>query len=341
MSAADAEPVLTVRNPSDLVCAVPYLLGFHPEASLVLVGLAAGQVVVTIRADLPDLAAPKGLESLDQAIAAMSRGGAMDFVGIVMDDTAVPRHAGDDLPWSGLASTVEAMVEGVDGVLGDLLLVAGGRYWSYLCRGAGCCPAEGTEVAGDASQIPAMATYAGLVALPGRESVERLLDPRPEHERDALLPAIDRAMAGVVAALRAGHERRVDRSDVRALFAAVRAAEDRPEGCADDPEVLARYGAALRRIAVRDAVWMALDGGRLHGDVLWRQLASRLPAPFDAAPLFLIGWTAWRQGSGALARIAAERCLDSDPGYSAADLLVAALASAVDPRAVPRLRKRG
>ena len=77
---------------------------------------------------------------------------------------------------------------------------------------------------------------------------------------------------------------------------------------------------------------MALDEGRLEGDRFWRHLARVLPPPYDAAPLFLVGWSAWRGGSGAFARIAADRALDSDPNYSAADLLLAALNNAVDPR---------
>lgn len=340
MSAADAEPILTVRGPADLVCAVPYLLGFHPEHSLVLVGMADGRVVVTVRADLPGLAGPSGLDSLDQAICAMFRGGAADFVGIVVDADAAPsRHPGvPSLPWAGLAAEVEAMVESAGGVVGDLLLVVGDRYWSYLCRGQGCCPPEGTAIVSEASPIPATATFAGLVALPGRGAVERLLDPAPSGDRERLRPAIDAAQEAARAALGAG-DGRADRGDVRALFAAARAAEGSLDGGEADPDVLARYAVALRRVAVRDSVWMAVDDGRLAGDDFWRHLAYVLPEPFDAAPLFLVGWSAWRRGSGALARIAAERCLDSDPGYTAADLLLAALSTAVDPRSMPKLRR--
>jgi hypothetical protein len=83
---------------------------------------------------------------------------------------------------------------------------------------------------------------------------------------------------------------------------------------------------------------MAVDDGRLDGRALWRDLGRRLPSPYDASPLFLFGWAAWRAGDGALAGIAAERAIASDPGYSAADLLLAALARGVDPRRLPRLR---
>jgi hypothetical protein len=100
----------------------------------------------------------------------------------------------------------------------------------------------------------------------------------------------------------------------------------------------ARSGVALQSHQVRDAIWMALDDGRLEGIELCVYLARRLPSPQNAAPLFLAARCAWREGNGALAGIAAEYLLTSDPGYSAADLLLAALARGIDPRTLPRLR---
>jgi hypothetical protein len=72
---------------------------------------------------------------------------------------------------------------------------------------------------------------------------------------------------------------------------------------------------------------------------LWRRLATSLPAPYDAAPLFLFGWASYRDGNGALARIAADRALDSDPYYTAADLILAALSQALDPHQLPRFTR--
>jgi hypothetical protein len=63
-----------------------------------------------------------------------------------------------------------------------------------------------------------------------------------------------------------------------------------------------------------------------------------LPSPYDAPPLFLFGWAAWRSGDGTLAGIAAERAVASDPNYSLADLLLAALSHGLDPRRFRKLR---
>src|SRR5215472_69399 len=52
---ADDASVLRVRNPGDLIEAIPYLLGFHPRDSLVIVGLVGTRVSITARVDLDDL----------------------------------------------------------------------------------------------------------------------------------------------------------------------------------------------------------------------------------------------------------------------------------------------
>ncbi|HEY8739311.1 MAG TPA: DUF4192 family protein, partial [Candidatus Dormibacteraeota bacterium] len=130
------------------------------------------------------------------------------------------------------------------------------------------------------------------------------------------------------------HDRYV-RVVTRALFAAHRAAQD---GEMPIDREAARYAIALQSYAVRDALWMAVDDDRLEGIELWVNLARRLPAPYNAAPLFLAAWRAYRDGNGAIGAIAAELALVADPGYSAAELLLAALARGIDPRTLPKLR---
>lgn len=329
----DNESVQTLRisGPADLLQAVPYLLGFHPSESLVLIGLVDGRLVVTVRLDLVDLAEP---DVLADALEAMCRGGTRTVVGAVYDGcpTTWP------LPWGGVRQMLsdECRREGCE--LADVLRVSDGRWWSYLCTSPECCPPEGTALPGSPSPFMAAATYAGLVALPDRESLSVQLEPLPEQVRAALEPTIgDYENAAVKAALE-GTGERTDRSAKRALFAAARAADESAPSTVITDEDAARFAVALSSIGMRDSVWMAVDDGRLDGRVLWREIARRVPSPYDAAPLFLYGWASWRAGNGALAGIAAQRAIDSDPTYSAADLLLAALARGLDPRRLPKLR---
>ncbi|MGI8762141.1 MAG: DUF4192 domain-containing protein [Jatrophihabitantaceae bacterium] len=335
----DAEPLPTLRlkAPGDLLQAIPYLLGFHPKASLVLVGLSAGALVVTVRVDLSDLAQA---DVLAETIAAMRRGAAEELIGAVYDDGAEPTRSGSALPWAGVAPAIDRECLRLGCELTAVLLVVGQRWWSYLCKDPTCCPQEGRPVSAGPSVVSAAATYAGMVALPDRETLAAVLDPQPEDVRAALFPLVaEEEDSAVRAVLDASAERR-ERAVKRAIFSAARDSEEPgwPGGVALDDATVARFAVALSGRPTRDAVWMAVDDGRLDGRALWRDLARRLPQPYDAAPLFLFGWASWRAGSGALAGIAADRAVASDPGYSAADLLLAALARGMDPRQLPKLR---
>lgn len=349
-STASDLPTLRVSGPGELLQAVPYLLGFHARDSVVLVGLDRGRVVVTARLDLGDA---ERAGRLEHTVAALCAGGAAELVGIIYGPP--PEEAGLAAvhPYLDLADLVHDAVCSVGAVLGDVLVVAGGRWWSLTCDVPQCCPPEGRELDLEASEVAAAATYAGLVALPDRAALEAVLVPPPDADRDTLLPALGTAEERATAAILEGRRDRERRSAKRAFFAAARHRAARsPSGGSPGPVApdarrsdaglsdadAVRFAVALRDIAVRDAVWMAIDGDRLDARELCLELALTLPSPYDAAPLFLYGWAAWRAGNGALAGIAAERAVASDPTYSAADLLLAALSRGLDPRAFPRLR---
>lgn len=330
---ATEDPVLRLGGPADLLQAVPYLLGFHPAASLVVVGLNGGRLIVTVRLDLADLADPR---VLPDAVDAVRRGGSRELVGVVYAECRPAAH--ERLPWHGVAEALENAAAATGCAVIDALLVSGGRWWSYSCAQTDCCPPEGRALPEQTTVIEAAATYAGLVALPDRAALAAVLEPLPEPQRERLSPLVEQYEQAAFQAALDGRAARYERSVKRALFAAARHADTAGVAAMLPDEEVARFGVALCGYPVRDSLWMAVDDGRVDGRPLWRELARRLPAPYDAAPLFLFGWCSWRAGSGAIAGIAAEQAVRSDPGYSAADLLLAALARGLDPGRLPRLR---
>lgn len=321
-------PTQHLHGIGELLQAVPYLLGFHPRDSLVVVGLAGRVLVVTARLDLADVPA-----SIDYTVEAMARGGCTALFAALY----APPPAGD---YDEVARVVSAAADAYRCRLLDVVLHDDGRWWSLDCPSLPCCPPEGRLVPLEPTAFTVAATVDGVVALPDRADVAAQLDPRPPAELAALEPALAEAEhAGVRAALD-GTLGRHERSVKRAIFAAARASDEAPEGGWPPPdgETVARFGAALSVTELRDAIWLAIDDGRLDGRVLWRELACRLPPPYSAAPLFLYGWASWRAGNATLAGMAAHRALSSDPGYGAGELLLAAVGHGMDPRRVPRLR---
>src|SRR5262245_2253402 len=187
--ALEPPTVFRVRGPGDLIELIPYLLGFHPQSSLVLIGLHEGRVAATARADLADIAASQ--VQLSDTIQLVSRSKADQLIAAIYDDRAGIEPNG--LTATTHRDTIQALGRLADSGglrLVDALVVAQGRWRSYFCDDEQCCPPNGTPLAGDASVAAATATYAGLVALPNRSDVTALLDPLPAEQREALEPLI-------------------------------------------------------------------------------------------------------------------------------------------------------
>ena len=328
--------VLQVRDPGDLIEAIPYLLGFHPRESLVVVGLDGGRVCVTARVDLSELGDAGVLPS---TVRVLRDSGATHVLAVIFEAavTVVDRHA---LPRREVVGELADCLDGAGADLVDALLVVAGRWWSYACDEE-CCPPEGREIPGDASPAAATATYAGLVALPDRDELRAALEPDDDTTRALLEPLLAEQEHAAVAAALSGRAQRRQRSVKRAIFAAARDADESlflgGSGALSDEQVCG-FATALGETPIRDSLWLAVDQRRLDGRVLWREIARRVPSPYDAAPLFLFGWASWRDGNGVSASIAVERALASDPGYTAAELLGGALMHGLDPRRTPRLR---
>jgi Domain of unknown function (DUF4192) len=364
-------PRIQISDPGELIETVPYLLGFHPRESLVLIGFAGAadppgavdfsepqRIQVTVRLDL--LPASLDAQSLQPLSEVLRRAESTAMAAVLVTDS-VP---GDPRQSSALLACRDLLAVSMDqsGIeVLDVLVATERRWWSLYCEQPRCCPSEGHERILGCSAAAAQATFAGLVALPDRQAMVATLAGSNAEQRSALLPQLadaERSRGGAPPEQAAGL-RRTEVADLLAAAAECAAATELAAaggsgGTGGEPgaggdvtaaaaltgEQLARYAVALTDLAVRDALWLALDDGCAPISQLMGELHASLPAPYDAAPLFLFGWSQWRAGNSTLAMMAAERVLESQPGYSAAALLLTAAQRGLDPRAVPALSRR-
>jgi hypothetical protein len=284
---------------------IPYLLGFHPEYSVVIVAMRGKAVVVSARYDLD--APPECAEPLCHAAAAA---GATSVLVALYDDAI----SGHPLAHRAYHDALHELFEKYELSEVDALAVGRGRWWSYRCTDDLCCPPKGTELVVDGA-VAAGAVAEGLVALPGRADLE------------AELEADDERAADVLVALLALGDERDDRPDavVRAEdWAAVRrfVREARRGAGVASPDQAARVLWALMDIAVRDAtVGFLTSRPEREVEVAWRDLV-RVAPPLWRAPVATI-YALWclAGGSGARANIAIEAALACNPYYSMAQLL--------------------
>jgi hypothetical protein len=344
-------PRIRVSRPGELIETIPYLLGFHPKESLVLLGFnkratsrtRGSEVQIAIRVDLPDC--DPSAADFSPVISALLQVKSTEAVPVIYAESpevdgapADPRDC-----WAELARSICAALNAAGIAAIDALAVSETHWWSLMCRVPTCCPPEGTVREVGCSEAAAHATLAGMVALPDREALAGQLTGRSRAERDKLEPQLAAAEHRLVKAALDDRIGRLLRSDATALFSAARVLSAQASSSKQSgprpltPSKIARFGVALADIAIRDKLWLAVDERSLDAKELMSQLHTRLPAPYDAGPMFLFGWQHWRAGNGTLAAMAAERALESDPGYSAARLLFEAVQAGLDPRTTPML----
>lgn len=321
--AAD-RPVARLRSPGELAAAVPWLCGFVPTESLVLLSLRGpgSRLGLTVRVDLPPEPGPAAL--VDELAARLAYDGATAAAVLVHTDEP------GFLPRADLVRAVAAALRAAGVEPLDRLLVRDGRWWSYACPAPDCCPPEGTAV-------PTTSPALGMVAAAGTLSGRSVLPSRQALEQ-GLLPSREPATAARLAAAQAARRRRcavegrvaVARDALHLWRGALRDAPVREP--ADD--VAAALVVALEDAVVRDTVltWV-LD---VDGPLLWLllALARRSGPPHDVDVCALLAWAAHAGGDGALASVALERALSADPRHGLARLCREALDHQVSPRAV-------
>ena len=341
----DTDPPVTVRltDPGEVAAALPHLIGFRPRESLVAVSLrgASGlRLGLTARVDLP----PPGHRALvvDGVLRSLltDRPDAALLVVVSEDGDRAGASGDPDLPHRDLVHDAVLAFDASRIPVREVLLVRRGRWWSYDCPQECCAPSAGTPLPGGTSPLAAASAVTGQVVEADRATLVRRLAPVRFLAAEGMARACeeigddlarrtaqlgwdvvaDEAWAAVLAALEASGPGSVQRLSDRQA---------------------ARLAWGLRDIDVRDrALGLSLGRSAAAAEVMWTELVRRAPAPLDAAPATLLAVTGWVRGDGALANVALERALASEPGYTLAVLLRSALDACMRPAEVRELIRR-
>ena len=336
--ALQPDPVqVSAGSPESLLAIVPHLLGFVPQASLVVIGTEAphDRIKVTLRYDLPD--PPGAGVSADIAAHAVGVLGSQGLASLV----AVGYGPGSLVDPVAEALGAAARTAGID-VL-DILHVQDGRYWSYLCVDEDCCPAAGTPFDPGAHSAAAAMASAGDRVLADRAAVAARVAPLGGIAAESMRQATRRAerhatqlLAKVRKSRRIGAARQLiaaeGLNEVGAMIAAYRAG-----GRYTTDYQIAWITVALRDLRVRDDAWARMDPAQADAHRrLWIDVTRRAQPGYVAAPAALLAFVAWQAGDGALANVALDRALADEPRYSMA-LLLRQVISAGAPPSLARL----
>ncbi|WP_020139157.1 DUF4192 family protein [Streptomyces sp. 351MFTsu5.1] len=358
-----AEHQVTLRTPGELADALPYLLGYRPEDSIVLVALHdrdgrgrfGGRARLGIPANTDDWAAVARQLAHGLITGSERRGARPEQMVAYLCQEPGAGETGKQITerLAPLATLLRTECGRLDVPVIEALCISDGRYWSYCCPSEECCPTEGLPMGlPGTSVLAAAATYAGLQVRGTLREVRGRLQPWETAAALEQEVALDTAgMALIPRMLDLPSRREVAKETVRlARRVMTRFAEAPPvsgtlQADLRDDELLGHEEAAQLILGLQDrttrdraAEWMEAEeaGPALR---LWRALARRCVGPYGehaAAPLTLAGWVAWSAGDEIEAREALAMALGADPGYLFARLLHQACNEGLDPESIRR-----
>lgn len=304
-----APATLRARTPGDLVAFVPLALGFVPEGSVVLVSIGA-RGGMHARVDLPH-----DVDDVDDVVEALLRparhNGVREVVVLVYDDDTT---VADEAAWA-----VHEEFTAVGIVVRDVLRVHD-DHWFAVLPGAPLAAYRGVRFALAEHRFTAQGVFDGRVTHPSREALRATIaaDPAAAGRCEADLRAAQLLPAGALATLVRGHV------EHRTTFSG--------------PE-LAAAAVSLDRAERRDEAWAWMTREQAVAAVdLWSDAVRRLPSPHVAGCAAVLAFAAWLQGNGALAWCAVDRCRETRPTHTLADLVAQLLESATPPDAWEVLR---
>jgi hypothetical protein len=297
----------TLTSPHDLLAAIPFLIGYHPENSLVLVALKDDNVGMAMRVDMPTDIAPESYDLL-----------ASHFQREAADAALIVAYVDSETdPEPVLINTSAALLRaGIS--IKESLIVSDGRYRSMLCHDSECCSPLGSPIPDiDSSRIAAehviaghpmpFANVSGLVqsiaALPSAMEESWQSEVRTFWIESDSENLIDLQRDGATAVI-----------DLAGEYAQGRGAEDR--------ELVARVIGRISDIQVRD--YALGSHNEETADAywqMWRELLLIAPRGFVAPIASIFAALAYERGEGALAHKALDRALADDERYSLALLL--------------------
>ncbi|WEH36255.1 DUF4192 domain-containing protein [Streptomyces sp. AM 4-1-1] len=349
------EQEITLRGPSELADALPYLMGFHPNDSVVMVALHGGRGRFGGRLRLGIPRAPQEWPHVADQLAeclikgSERRGDRPDAVVIFLCQDSAEGDTGSRTMerLRPFAQRLRTSCGALDVPVLEALCISDGRYWSYCCPDARCCPPEGRPLSMPGTSVmAAAATYAGIQVRGSLREMEARLTPWQTSAVAEQRKALDTAGAALVPRiLDATGRAEVGGETLRLAHRLMRRLRRAPQGApaaADtrDDRLISHEEAAAVILGLQDRETRDKAAERMEGPEaesalrLWRALSRRCVGPYvehAAAPLALAGWVSWSTGDEPGARVALGLALRADPEYTFALLLHQACNQGLDP----------
>jgi hypothetical protein len=297
----------SIATPHDLLAAVPFLIGYHPDNSLVLIALRGHQLGLAMRVDYPREIDLDQVDSLATHLVREGADGALIVAyvpGSTFDSESLLAPLRDALCLRNIA-------------IRECIEVRDARWRSTICIDHECCPPEG-------SPLPVISE--------SRLAAEQVLDGRPlPYESNAAFMesiALDTTPDQLTTALGKVRTINYEKAGVHQLQQAGAWAVDRlvsgfaHDGFIRDYDLLALVLVRLDDLTVRDYAMGLVTPENIDSVwALWRAVLKIAPKGFIAPVATLFSAVSYERGDGALATRALDRAFADDLRYPLAVLM--------------------
>lgn len=315
----------TLTSAHDLITAVPFLIGFHPTNSIVLVSVKGDSIGLAMRFDLPASLDSDAVDLLAHHFIRDKSDAAL-ILAYMPDE----REDGDSLLISLGAGLIRNGIE-----VQESLLIHHGRYRSIICRDTSCCPPAGKQLPHiEDSQMAAEHVIAGM-PMP-YANISELVDTLAADPSSFDLAWSDQVNcffidedAETIAELRRDGVETMDLllDDYRMGY-----------GCRNRI-LVARMIGRMSDVQVRDyALGVHSEESYDLFFMMWRELMRLAPRGFVAPLACIVAAMAYENGDGALAQKALDRALDDDEHYPLAQLLRRVFSAGWPPESFTQMR---
>jgi Domain of unknown function (DUF4192) len=316
------------NRPGALIAALPAVLGFVPEKSLVLVTIDRGEMGAVMRVDL----SPRLADTVDRIaeVAAAVRPDAAIAVIVDAEGALCPMCAKDFRELSRALTDVLALQEITLVAVHVVDRIAVGGSWHC----ADMCGARGTVDDPSSSPLAMAAVLDGRRLYARREELQQVV----EVTDSARVRRLARRIRTQLNTRGEGGDESARRDVEYALDAASRASDGADLSDAEAAEL----GCALTDIVVRDTLYaLAIGDKAADAEALWAMLSRILPEPWRVEALVLLAFSAYVRGDGPLAGVALDAALRCSGAHRMASMLDTALQSGLRPEKIRDLAMTG
>lgn len=315
-----------VKTPADLVSAVPFLIGYHPENSLVVIAVKEDALEMAMRVDMPNTETPEG--AFDLLASHLVKQEAIGALAIAYSDDRENNER--------VLREMGQAIEKTDIQVRELLEVFNGKFRSVICSDESCCPVSGNDLPDFKSAQITAEQVANGKPLPFETSddlVASLSSNELATDKDFhdLVNSIIKAGNAINKGEFPNEYQRKGAealNEMQLLFSLESEISN---------ELKARVIAGVQDIQVRDFALGIFNDSEM-GKNFYLSLFKSAPKELAHPLASLASAYAYESGEGALAQRLLDKAIEADPEYSLSKLLRRVFSSGWPPSGFAQLR---